>query len=91
MIGDLGAPELLIILAIVILLFGAGKVGRLGKDLGTAVREFRSAVQDEETEKSPPVAEPAALLLPPAQHVATISPAPSHPETTSSTAPPTIF
>ena len=47
MIGDLGAPELLIIFAIVILLFGAGKVSRLGKDLGTAVREFRSAVRDD--------------------------------------------
>ena len=47
MIGDLGAPELLIIAAIVILLFGVGKVGRLGKDLGTAVREFRTAVRDD--------------------------------------------
>ena len=47
MIGDLGAPELLIIFAIVILLFGAGKVGRLGKDLGTAVREFRTGVHDD--------------------------------------------
>ncbi len=47
MIGDLGAPELLIIFAIVILLFGAGKVSRLGKDLGTSVREFRSAVRDD--------------------------------------------
>ena len=47
MFGDLGAPELLIIFAIVILLFGAGKVGRLGKDLGTAIREFRTAVRDD--------------------------------------------
>lgn len=50
MIGDLGMPELLVILALVILLFGVGKVGRLGKDLGTAVREFRHAVRDDEPE-----------------------------------------
>ena len=68
MIGDLGAPELLIILAIVILLFGVGKVGRLGKDLGTAVREFRSAVKDgdDKPPAAPPAPEPAAYQ-PPAQ------------------------
>ena len=54
MIGDLGAPELLIIFAIVVLLFGVGKVGRLGKDLGTAVREFRSAVRDDSQEHDEP-------------------------------------
>ena len=54
MIGDLGAPELLIIFAIVILLFGAGKVGRLGKDLGTSVREFRSALRDDKDKNEEP-------------------------------------
>lgn len=52
MIGDLGAPELLIIFALVALLFGVGKVGKLGKELGTSVKEFRRAVRDEE--ESPP-------------------------------------
>jgi len=46
--GDLGAPELLIILAIVVLLFAVGKLGRLGRDLGTSVREFRRAVADDD-------------------------------------------
>ena len=50
MFETLGAPELLIIFAIVVLLFGAGKVGRLGKDLGTAIREFRTAVRDDPPE-----------------------------------------
>jgi len=40
--------ELLIIAAVVILLFGAGKVGRLGKDLGTSIKEFRRAIRDDE-------------------------------------------
>lgn len=47
MFGDIGVPELLIILALVMVLFGAGRVGRLGKDLGTAVKDFRAAVRDE--------------------------------------------
>ncbi len=53
MIGDIGAPELLIILAIVILVFGVGKVGSLGRELGSSVREFRRAVKDED--ENPPV------------------------------------
>lgn len=48
MFETIGVPELLIILAIVMLLFGAGKVGRLGKDLGTSVKEFRRALKDDE-------------------------------------------
>ena len=48
MFDTIGVPELLIILAIVVLLFGAGKVSRLGKDLGTSVKEFRRAMKDED-------------------------------------------
>ena len=71
MIGDLGAPELLIIFAVVILLFGVGKVGRLGKDLGTAVREFRTAVRDDSDDEpssspSPGLSATAQLEMPPA-------------------------
>ncbi len=63
MFGDLGAPELLIILAIVVLLFGVGKVGRLGKDLGTAVKEFRSAVKDEDEKKAEVAPPPPPQLV----------------------------
>ena len=35
MFGTLGAPELLIIGAVVILIFGVGKISGLGKELGT--------------------------------------------------------
>lgn len=51
MIGDIGIPELLIILAVVVLLFGAGKVSSLGKDLGTSVKEFKKAIKDDDAEK----------------------------------------
>jgi sec-independent protein translocase protein TatA len=52
----IGVPELLIIFAIVMLLFGAGKVSRLGKDLGTSVKEFRRAMTDAADDGNPATA-----------------------------------
>lgn len=43
--------ELAIIALIVILLFGAGKISGLGKDLGSSIKEFRKAVKDEDDPK----------------------------------------
>lgn len=45
MFGDIGAPELLIILVIIILVFGGSRVAELGGALGKSVREFRRAVE----------------------------------------------
>ncbi len=51
----LGPTELLIILAIVVLLFGVGRIGKIGKELGTGLREFRKGLQgDEENKAAPP-------------------------------------
>ncbi len=43
--GSLGGVELLVILAIVILLFGVGRVSRIGGELGSAVANFRKGLQ----------------------------------------------
>ena len=43
--------QLLIILAIVLLLFGAKRLRNIGSDLGSAVKGFRSAMKDDETSK----------------------------------------
>jgi sec-independent protein translocase protein TatA len=43
---SLGAPELIIILLIVIAVFGAGKLANLGGALGKGVKDFKSAMQD---------------------------------------------
>jgi sec-independent protein translocase protein TatA len=48
---QLGPLELSIILIIVIILFGVGRIGRLGADLGTAMREFRKGLQGDEEKK----------------------------------------
>jgi sec-independent protein translocase protein TatA len=47
MIGKLGLPEILIILAIALLIFGPSKLADLGKSLGEGIRNFKSAVKDE--------------------------------------------
>lgn len=49
MIGKLGLPEILIILAIALLIFGPGRLSELGKGLGEGIRNFKSAVKDGET------------------------------------------
>ena len=48
--GSLGATELLIILGIVVLIFGVGKIADVGPALGKAISGFRDAVQDEDKE-----------------------------------------
>ncbi len=48
----LGGPELFIILIIVVLLFGVGRLSRIGGELGKGIREFRRGLQgDEEPEE----------------------------------------
>ncbi len=52
---SLGAPELIVVLFIVLILFGAGRLADMGKSLGQGIREFRHAMQEEQ-----PTATPAA-------------------------------
>jgi sec-independent protein translocase protein TatA len=39
--GDIGLPEILIILLIVILIFGANRLPEIGRGIGSAIRNFR--------------------------------------------------
>ena len=55
--AGLGPGELIIILLIVIVIFGAGRLGDIGGALGKGIREFRSATQE-------PVAPPPAAASP---------------------------
>jgi len=52
MIGKLGLPELLLILAIALLIFGPGKLADLGKGLGEGIRNFRSSMKEGENEQN---------------------------------------
>lgn len=49
---DLSTPSLLIILAIVVLLFGAKKLPELSKSLGESARELRKGLSGEEDNKN---------------------------------------
>jgi sec-independent protein translocase protein TatA len=52
MFGSLGTTELVLILAVVILLFGVGRVSRIGGEMGSAIREFRKGLKGDEDETS---------------------------------------
>lgn len=47
---SLGTPELLIILVVVLLLFGVGRIGRLGSELGKGVSSFRKGLRESQEE-----------------------------------------
>lgn len=49
--GKLGLPEILLILAIALLLFGPSKLADLGKGLGEGIKNFKSAVKDDHEER----------------------------------------
>lgn len=50
MFGSLGIPELLILLAIVVLIFGVNKLPKLGKGLGEGIRNFKESVRTDKTD-----------------------------------------
>jgi sec-independent protein translocase protein TatA len=48
MFKQLGPTELLIILGIVILLFGVGRLSKIGSELGQGIRAFREGLKGDE-------------------------------------------
>lgn len=57
----LGGPELLLILAVVLLLFGAKKLPELAKGLGKSVKEFKKASENDEEDDAHKPANTQAL------------------------------
>ncbi len=57
--ANLGGTELIIILVIVLLLFGVGRVSRIGGELGQAVSNFRRGMEEGAKEKGGEEAETA--------------------------------
>ena len=47
----LGPTELIIILVIVIMLFGVGRIGKIAGELGSSIRSFREGMQGGDQEK----------------------------------------
>lgn len=46
-----GMGELVIIFLIVLVLFGAGKIPKIAKDMGSGIREFKKSISGESDEK----------------------------------------
>ena len=50
---NLGPPELIIILVIVIVLFGVGRIGKIAGELGSGIRAFKEGIQGDDEKKEP--------------------------------------
>ena len=50
--GSLGLPELLVILAIVVVIFGANRLPGLGRGIGDAIRGFKEGIKTDEDDKN---------------------------------------
>ena len=52
--GKLGITELLLILGVALLLFGAGRVADIGKGLGEGIKNFKKGLKDDDPPKQLP-------------------------------------
>jgi sec-independent protein translocase protein TatA len=62
--------HIIIVLVVVLLLFGAGKIPRLMKDLGSGITAFKKGLKDNEGQPDQPAAQPANPQIPAAQPAA---------------------
>jgi len=90
MLAMLGWPEIIGILIVVLILFGAKKLPELAKGLGQGIKEFKKASNDMQNELHRSVAEEQYAAPPkpaPAPQPAATAPAPAPQASQSSTAP----
>ena len=59
---SIGPVEIVVVLVVVILLFGVGRIGKIGGELGKSIREFRKGIQGDDDKTLPPT---STLPLPP--------------------------
>lgn len=79
MFGSFGWMELLLILIIVLIIFGAGKLPQLGEGVGKAIKGFKRSVHEEEPSSDVAVAPVGAPPTTLAESGSVIAPAPSDP------------
>ena len=62
----IGVPELLLILVIVLLLFGVGRIGKIGGEIGQGIKSFRDGLKGDEPQQNPaekPAQKPAENVM----------------------------
>ncbi len=52
--GRLGPMEIVLIIGVALLLFGAGRIADIGKGLGEGIRNFKKGIKDDDPPKLPP-------------------------------------
>ena len=67
MFGSFGWMELMLILIIVLIIFGAGKIPQLGEGLGKAIKGFKKSVAEADALDVTPHDEPDVTQVPPPQ------------------------
>jgi sec-independent protein translocase protein TatA len=75
MFGSIGITELVLILVIVLIIFGAGKLPQLGEGLGKAIKGFKKSVHEADAIEAEAQAQAQLTAAPQAQ------PAPAPPQT----------
>lgn len=75
MIGSFGWMELLLILFIVLIIFGAGKIPQLGEGLGKAIKGFKKSVNEADAMDVTPTPEPPPAGSPSPEQLAAQQPA----------------
>ena len=79
-------PEMLVVLAIVVMLFGAGRVSKLGGELGVAIRDFRKGLSEDPN--APVTPNPPVMPSAPVMPNVTVTPTSKMTDTIDSTTPP---
>lgn len=51
MLGRIGPTEIIIVLVIVLLIFGPGRIGKIASELGQSIRNFRTGLSDKDDEQ----------------------------------------
>lgn len=65
--GNIGFMELMVILVIVLVLFGAKRVPEIGASIGKGIKEFKKNINDAEREIREPIRESRSNSLPPGE------------------------
>jgi sec-independent protein translocase protein TatA len=79
MFGSIGFTELILVLFIVLIIFGAGKLPQLGEGLGKAIKGFKKSVHEAEAIEAEAQAQNQAEMAPQAPQQVSAQPAPLAP------------
>ena len=79
MFGSIGFTELILVLFILLIIFGAGKLPQLGEGLGKAIKGFKKSVHEAEAIEAEAQAQNQAEMAPQAPQQVSAQPAPLTP------------